>query len=77
MGITRQRPRRSELRIHRGEPLFLWWSGEEVHALVRVEVSGDRIARLWNSYHAPELLGEVCRELAVPFRTHGYLPARG
>jgi len=67
---------RSELRIHRSEALFLWWSGEEVHAVVRVEVAGDRIARLWNYYHAPELLAEVCTELRVPFRTHGYLPAR-
>lgn len=68
---------RCELRIHRGEPIFLWWSGEEVHAVVRVEVASDRIARLWNYYHAPELLSEVCRELDVPFRTHGYGPGRG
>jgi RNA polymerase sigma-70 factor (ECF subfamily) len=67
---------RSELRVHRGETILLWWSGQEVHAVVRVEVVGDRIARLWNYYHAPELLGEVCRELGVPFRTHGYLPDR-
>jgi len=67
---------RCELRLHRGEALFLWWSGDEVHAVVRVEVTAGRIARLWNYYHAPELLSEVCRELAVPFRTHGYLPAR-
>jgi hypothetical protein len=48
-----------------------------VHAVVRVEVAGERIARLWNYYHAPELLDEVCRELGVPFRTHGYLPGQG
>ena len=65
---------RCEKRIHRGEAIFLWWSGAEVHAVVRVEVSDDRIARLWNYYHAPELLSEVCLELAVPFCTHGYLP---
>jgi len=65
---------RSELRIHRGEPIFLWWSGEEVHAVVRVAVAGEQIAQLRNYYHAPELLSEVCRELGVPFRTHGYLP---
>jgi len=65
---------RCELRVHRGEAIFLWWSGEEVHAVVRVEVAESRIARLWNYYHAPELLSEVCQELAVPFRSHGYLP---
>ncbi|RKI72891.1 sigma-70 family RNA polymerase sigma factor [Corallococcus sp. AB049A] len=68
-------PPRCELRAHRGESLFLWWSGEEVHAVVRVELDGDRIARLRNYYHAPEVLTEVCRELDVPFRTHGYHPA--
>jgi len=67
---------RAELRSHRGEAIFLWWSGEEVHAVVRVEVATDRIARLWNYYHAPELLAEVCHELGVPFRAHGYLPDR-
>ncbi|MFP2904199.1 sigma-70 family RNA polymerase sigma factor [Pyxidicoccus sp. 3LFB2] len=67
-------PPRCELRAHRGESIFLWWSGEEVHAVVRVEVDGDRIARLRNYYHSPEVLSEVCRELDVPFRTHGYRP---
>jgi len=28
-----------------------------------------------NSSHAPEVVTEVCRELGVPFRTHGYHPA--
>jgi RNA polymerase sigma-70 factor (ECF subfamily) len=67
-------PPRCELRAHRGESIFLWWSGDEVHAVVRVEVDGDQIARLRNYYHAPEVITEVCRELGVPFRTHGYHP---
>jgi RNA polymerase sigma-70 factor (ECF subfamily) len=65
---------RCELRAHRGEAILLWWSGDEVHAVVRVDVEGDRIARLHNYYHAPEVVTEVCRELAVPYRTHGYRP---
>lgn len=73
-GYTLVAPPRCELRAHRGESIFLWWSGEEVHAVVRVEVDGDRIARLRNYYHSPEVLTEVCRELDVPFRTHGYRP---
>ncbi len=68
-------PPRCEVRAHRGESIFLWWSGDEVHAIVRVEVEGDRIAQLRNYYHAPEVVSEVCRELGVPFRTHGYRPA--
>jgi RNA polymerase sigma-70 factor (ECF subfamily) len=54
---------------------MLWWSGDEVHGVVRVDVDGDRIVRLRNYFHAPEVLAEVCRELQKPFRTHGYRPA--
>ena len=70
-------PPRAELRAHRGETLMLWWVGEEVHSVVRAELAGERIARLTTYYHAPEVLSEVCRELAVPYRAHGYRPARG
>jgi RNA polymerase sigma-70 factor (ECF subfamily) len=66
-----------ELRAHRGEWIFLWWSGDEVHAVVRIDVSGERIARLRSYYHAPEVLTEIGRELEVPFRTHGYRPDSG
>ncbi len=41
---------------------------------MRVDVVGDRIARLRNYYHAPDVMTEVCSELALPFRTHGYHP---
>jgi RNA polymerase sigma-70 factor (ECF subfamily) len=68
-------PARCELRAHRGESILLWWSGDEVHAVVRVDVVGDRISQLRNYYHAPELITEICRELDLPFRTHGYHPA--
>jgi RNA polymerase sigma-70 factor (ECF subfamily) len=67
-------PPRCELRAHRGESILLWWSGDEVHSVVRVEVDGDRIARLASYYHAPEALAEICGELGVPVRTHGYHP---
>jgi RNA polymerase sigma-70 factor (ECF subfamily) len=68
---------RCELRAHRGEAILLWWWGDEVHAIVRAEVEGDRIARLRDYHHSPDVLTEVCRELGVPFRTHGYLPDLG
>ena len=74
MGFEVTAPPRCEVRAHRGESIFLWWSGDEVHAVVRVEVDCDRIARLRNYYHAPEVITEICRELEVPFRTHGYQP---
>jgi RNA polymerase sigma-70 factor, ECF subfamily len=65
-------PPRCEARIHRGEPLLLWWWGGEVRSIVRVAVDGDRIASVRNYFHAPELLTEVCHELGVPFRTNGH-----
>jgi RNA polymerase sigma-70 factor, ECF subfamily len=68
---------RCELRVHRGESILLWWLGDEVDAVVRAAVDGDRIAGLRNYRHSPELITEVCRELGVPFRTHGYRPVTG
>jgi RNA polymerase sigma-70 factor, ECF subfamily len=68
-------PPRCELRAHRGETILLWWSGDHVDAVVRVDLDGDRIARLRNYYHSPEVITEVCRELDIPFRTHGHQPA--
>ena len=54
------------------EPLLLWWWGTEVRAIAHLELDGERIARLRNYFHAPEVIAEVCRELDVPFRTSGY-----
>ena len=63
---------RCEVRGHRGESLLLWWLDDVVDTIVRVVVDGDRIARLTSYYHAPEVITEVCRELALPYATHGY-----
>jgi RNA polymerase sigma-70 factor (ECF subfamily) len=70
-------PPRAELRVHRGQYVLLWWLGDRVDAVVRAEVEGERIARLKNYRHAPELASEVCAELGVPVSTHGYRPTRG
>jgi RNA polymerase sigma-70 factor (ECF subfamily) len=70
------RPPRLEPRPHRGEVLLLSWhshqDGEAVRAISRVDLEGDRIARLRTYLHAPDTLQELCRELRVPFRTSGY-----
>jgi RNA polymerase sigma-70 factor (ECF subfamily) len=63
-----------EVRAHRGECILLWWWGDAVHAIVRVQTQGDRIAALRDYHHAPDVVAEVCRELDVPFQTHGYRP---
>jgi len=68
---SRPQPR-CEARSHRGELLLLWWWGEEVHTVVRPRLSEHGIAGLRNYHHAPELIAEVCQELGLPYRTHGY-----
>lgn len=70
-------PPRCEVRAHRSESILLWWVGNEVDAVVRVELEDERIARLRNYRHSPDLASEVCRELGVPFLTHGYRPSTG
>ncbi len=65
---------RCEGRVHRGEPLVLWWGGDEVHAIVRVELNVGGISRLWDYHHCPEVMVELGRELGVPVKTHGYWP---
>jgi RNA polymerase sigma-70 factor (ECF subfamily) len=67
---------RCEVRVHRGEPLLLWWWAGEVHTLLRLQLADPQIAGMRNYHHAPEVIAEVCTELELPFRTHGYqLPA--
>lgn len=67
---------RCEARVHRGEPILLLWyaheDGEAVRAINRVELEGERIARLKNYFYTPEALAELCQELHVPFRSNGY-----
>lgn len=75
---------RAEVRGHRGESIMLWWHDGAVHTIVRAVIAEapvpeghPQIARLVSYYHAPEVVEEVCRELGVPFQTHGhrYWPA--
>ena len=68
---------RCEVRWHRGEPILLWWWQNTVRSVLRVELRGERIARIRNYFHAPELLSEICGELALPARTNGYRPKLG
>ena len=67
---------RLELRVHRGEVLLLAWfahdDGEAVRAISRVDVDGERIARLRTYLHSPDVLTAICGELDVPFRVSGY-----
>jgi RNA polymerase sigma-70 factor (ECF subfamily) len=74
-GILPASPR-CELRAHRGELLLLLWyahsDAEAVRAICRVELAGERIARIQNYFYSPEFIADVCGELNVPFRINGY-----
>jgi RNA polymerase sigma-70 factor, ECF subfamily len=69
-------PARLQLLTCRGEPLLVSWyahdDGEAVRAITRLEVSDGRISLLRNYFFTPDFIEEVCRELALPFRSNGY-----
>jgi RNA polymerase sigma-70 factor, ECF subfamily len=69
-------PPRVEARAHRGGWVLVHWythdDGEAVRALTRIQVDGDRVARLQNYFFNPDLVREVCEELGLPFRSNGY-----
>ena len=70
-------PPRREVRVHRGEPIVLAWyahaDGEYVRAIDRLELDGDRVARVRNYFFTPDVIAEVCAELDVPCRSNGYM----
>ena len=67
---------RVEVRAHRGVWILLHWyahdDGEAVRAVTRLELDGDRVARLQNYFFTPDFIADVCAELGVPFRANGY-----
>jgi RNA polymerase sigma-70 factor, ECF subfamily len=69
---------RSELRQHRGEPLFLVHYAHDMGPALRafgrfaLEPSGMGITGLRLYYYSPEALEELARELTLPFRSNGY-----
>lgn len=69
-------PPRVEAVAHRDAWLLLHWyeheDGAAVRAVTRIEADGDRVARLRNYFFNPDFVGEVCRELGVPWRSNGY-----
>ena len=68
-------PPRVEAHLHRGAwvlvHLYAHRDGEAIRALTRVEVDGDRIARLHNYFYSPELIAEVAGELGFAARSNG------
>jgi RNA polymerase sigma-70 factor, ECF subfamily len=67
---------RCEARAYRDGWVLLFWFDHDGGAMVRtvmtVEAEGDRIARVRNYFFTPEVIAEICGELAVPYRVNGY-----
>jgi RNA polymerase sigma-70 factor (ECF subfamily) len=76
MPDTLGKPPRVELRTHRGEWILVHFyaheDGEAVRALTRItRITSDGIAHVANYFYNPELVAEVCGELALPWRSNG------
>ncbi|MEJ7597375.1 MAG: RNA polymerase sigma factor [Kofleriaceae bacterium] len=69
-------PPRCELHAYRdGQVLLVWYdhaTGPAVRSVWTFETDGDRVAHVRNFFFTPDVIEEVCRELAVPFRVNGY-----
>jgi RNA polymerase sigma-70 factor (ECF subfamily) len=67
---------RCEIRAHRGAAILVFWydhtDGPAVRAVWTVETDSTQIARIRNYFFTPDVIAEVCRELALPFRVNGY-----
>jgi RNA polymerase sigma-70 factor (ECF subfamily) len=67
---------RMEVRLHRDEPILLYWyqheDGEAVRTVARLRTDGDRLAGVRNYFFTPDVIAEVCGELGVPHRSNGY-----
>jgi RNA polymerase sigma-70 factor, ECF subfamily len=67
---------RAERRAYRDEPIIVHWyedeAGPVVRDVVRIDADGDRIARIRYHFFSPDVLADVCGELALPWRSNGY-----
>src|SRR6185503_2833927 len=68
--------RRSARAPRRGAAVS-WYAhpdGEAVRAITRIDSDGPLVARLRNYFYTPDVIAEICGELALPFRSNGYGP---
>jgi RNA polymerase sigma-70 factor (ECF subfamily) len=67
---------RCEVRAYRGASILLFWyehdKGSMVRTVMTVETDGEQIARVRNYFFSPDVIAEICAELAVPYRLNGY-----
>lgn len=67
---------RAEVRAYRdGWVLLLWYrhdDGEAVRTVMAVEADAGHVSGVRNYFFTPDVIEEVCRDLAVPYRVNGY-----
>lgn len=67
---------RCEVRVHRGQPILVFWyehaPGPAVRAVATIEADAAHVLRMKSYFFTPEVIAEVCGELGLPFRTNGY-----
>ena len=55
--------------------MVIWYDhddGPVVRDVVRFRIEEGGVARILYHFFSPDVLGEVCSELSVPWRTNGY-----
>ena len=67
---------RVERKEHRGEPILVSWydhnEGPAVRDVIRLTEEDGRVASIRFYFFCPEVIAEICGELALPFRSNGY-----
>ena len=67
---------RAERRLYRDEPVAVSWydhdDGPVVRDVVRLTAEGERIATISFYFFCPDVVGEICSELGLPWRANGY-----
>ena len=64
------------MRAYRDGWVLLFWmahdQGDMVRSVMTLAVEGADITRVRNYFFTPDVIAEVCGELAVPYRVNGY-----
>jgi hypothetical protein len=67
---------RAERQTYRDEPVVITWYEHDdcpaVRDVVRLTAEGDRVATIHFYFFCPDVVGEICSELGLPWRSNGY-----
>jgi hypothetical protein len=67
---------RVERREYRDEPIGVSWydhdDGPVVRDVIRLAAEADRVAAIKFYFFSPDVVGDICGELGLPWRSNGY-----